>query len=90
MKSGKDELLALAKGLRQAGGGIFQIAAGLFDKQVKFDNNNPDAMACYDAAGAAGIGLGGAMYRRGDDPTRDSANPRDFVAAWKRLRSVAG
>ena len=40
VKSGIDELLALAKGLREAGGGIFQIAAGLFDKQVKFDRAN--------------------------------------------------
>ena len=50
----------------------------------------PDAMASYVAAGAAGFGLGGALYRRGDDPSRVAANARDFVAAWKRLRSVAG
>ena len=50
----------------------------------------PDAMASYVAAGAAGFGLGGALYRRGDDPSRVAANARDFVAAWKRLRSVGG
>lgn len=50
----------------------------------------PDNMASYVAAGAAGFGLGGALYRRGDDATRVAANARDFVAAWKRLRSVAG
>lgn len=50
----------------------------------------PDSMASYVAAGAAGFGLGGALYRRGDDPTRVAANARDFVAAWKRLRSVGG
>src|SRR5215204_4102781 len=50
----------------------------------------PDVMASYVAAGAAGFGLGGALYRRGDDPSRVAANARDFVAAWKRLRSVAG
>ena len=50
----------------------------------------PDAMASYVAAGAAGFGLGGALYRRGDDPSRVAANARDFVAAWKRIRSVAG
>jgi len=49
----------------------------------------PDAMASYVAAGAAGFGLGGALYRRGDDPSRVAANARDFVSAWKRLRSVA-
>ena len=50
----------------------------------------PDSMAGYVAAGAAGFGLGGALYRRGDDAPRVAANARDFVAAWKRLRSVAG
>ena len=50
----------------------------------------PDAMASYVAAGAAGFGLGGALYRRGDEPSRVAANARDFVAAWKRIRSVAG
>jgi 2-dehydro-3-deoxyphosphogalactonate aldolase len=50
----------------------------------------PDAMASYVAAGAAGFGLGGALYRRGDLPSRVAANARDFVAAWKRLRNVAG
>jgi 2-dehydro-3-deoxyphosphogalactonate aldolase len=50
----------------------------------------PDSMASYVAAGAAGFGLGGALYRRGDDPSRVAANARDFVAAWKRLRSVGG
>jgi 2-dehydro-3-deoxyphosphogalactonate aldolase len=50
----------------------------------------PDAMASYVGAGAAGFGLGGALYRRGDDPSRVAAKARDFVAAWKRLRSVAG
>jgi len=50
----------------------------------------PDAMASYVAAGAAGFGLGGALYRRGDDPTRVATNARDFASAWKRLRSVGG
>ena len=50
----------------------------------------PDSMASYVAAGAAGFGLGGALYRRGDDPSRVATNARDFVAAWKRLRSVGG
>jgi 2-dehydro-3-deoxyphosphogalactonate aldolase len=50
----------------------------------------PDSMASYVAAGAAGFGLGGALYRRGDDAARVARNARDFVSAWKRLRSVAG
>lgn len=50
----------------------------------------PDSMASYVAAGAAGFGLGAALYRRGDDPARVATNARDFVAAWKRIRGVAG
>ena len=49
---------------------------------------SPDSMAAYVAAGAAGFGLGSALYRRGDDAGRVSANARDFVDAWRRLRSV--
>jgi len=49
---------------------------------------SPDSMAAYVAAGAAGFGLGSALYRRGDDAGRVSANARDFVEAWRRLRSV--
>ena len=49
----------------------------------------PDSMAAYVAAGAAGFGLGSALYRRGDDAGRVAANARDFVEAWRRLRSVA-
>jgi 2-dehydro-3-deoxyphosphogalactonate aldolase len=50
---------------------------------------SPDSMAAYVAAGAAGFGLGSALYRRGDDVGRVSANARDFVDAWRRLRSVS-
>lgn len=50
----------------------------------------PDSMASYVAAGAAGFGLGSALYRRGDDAARVATNARDFVAAWKRIRGVAG
>ena len=50
----------------------------------------PDSMAAYVAAGASGFGLGSALYRRGDDPARVARNARDFVSAWKRIRSVGG
>jgi 2-dehydro-3-deoxyphosphogalactonate aldolase len=50
---------------------------------------SPDGMAAYVAAGAAGFGLGSALYRRGDDVGRVAANARDFVDAWRRLRSVS-
>ena len=50
---------------------------------------SPDGMAAYVAAGAAGFGLGSALYRRGDHADRVAANARDFVDAWRRLRSVS-
>jgi 2-dehydro-3-deoxyphosphogalactonate aldolase len=50
---------------------------------------SPDSMAAYVAAGATGFGLGSALYRRGDDAGRVSANARDFVDAWRRIRSVS-
>jgi 2-dehydro-3-deoxyphosphogalactonate aldolase len=48
----------------------------------------PDSMAAYVAAGATGFGLGSALYRRGDDAARVARNARDFVDAWRRLRSA--
>jgi 2-dehydro-3-deoxyphosphogalactonate aldolase len=45
----------------------------------------PDAMAPYVAAGAAGFGLGSALYRPGDSPETVATNARAFVDAWKRL-----
>ena len=50
---------------------------------------SPDGMAAYVAAGAAGFGLGSALYRRGDDAGRVAQNARDFVDAWRRLRNVS-
>jgi 2-dehydro-3-deoxyphosphogalactonate aldolase len=50
----------------------------------------PDSMAGYVAAGASGFGLGSSLYRRGDDPARVARHARDFVSAWKRIRSVGG
>jgi 2-dehydro-3-deoxyphosphogalactonate aldolase len=46
----------------------------------------PDTMAEYVAAGAAGFGLGSALYRRGDDASRVAGNARAFVDAWRLLR----
>ncbi len=49
----------------------------------------PDAMGPYVAAGAAGFGLGSALYRPGDAPARVAANARAFAAAWARLADAA-
>ncbi|AHG91844.1 KDPG and KHG aldolase [Gemmatirosa kalamazoonensis] len=49
----------------------------------------PDRMAAYVAAGAAGFGLGSALYRPGDSPDRVAANARAFVDAWYRIRETS-
>jgi 2-dehydro-3-deoxyphosphogalactonate aldolase len=45
----------------------------------------PDNMAPYVAAGAAGFGLGSALYKPNDSAEAVAANARAFVDAWKRL-----
>ncbi|MBV8603827.1 MAG: 2-dehydro-3-deoxy-6-phosphogalactonate aldolase [Pelomonas sp.] len=43
----------------------------------------PVGMAAYRAAGAAGFGLGSALYAPGMDAAEVAARARDFVAAWR-------
>jgi 2-dehydro-3-deoxyphosphogalactonate aldolase len=45
----------------------------------------PESMAAYLAAGAAGFGLGSALYKPGDDAERVAAHARFFVATWQRI-----
>jgi 2-dehydro-3-deoxyphosphogalactonate aldolase len=45
----------------------------------------PDKMADYVAAGAAGFGLGSALYRPGDDAAAVRAKADAFVAAWRGI-----
>jgi 2-dehydro-3-deoxyphosphogalactonate aldolase len=45
----------------------------------------PGGMAPYVAAGAAGFGLGSALYKPNDSPETVAANARAFVDAWKRI-----
>jgi 2-dehydro-3-deoxyphosphogalactonate aldolase len=47
----------------------------------------PDTMGSFVAAGAAGFGLGSALYRPGDDVETVAANAAAFVAAWRNLTS---
>ena len=47
---------------------------------------SPASMGDYVDAGAAGFGLGSALYRRGDSPARVSANANAFATAWSALR----
>ena len=45
----------------------------------------PATMAPYVAAGAAGFGLGSALYKPGMSAAEAGANARAFVAAWRAL-----
>jgi 2-dehydro-3-deoxyphosphogalactonate aldolase len=47
----------------------------------------PETMAAYVAAGAAGFGLGSALYKPGDDAAAVALKARAFVQAWAPLRS---
>ena len=42
---------------------------------------SPDTVAAWRAAGAAGFGVGSALYRPGDDAASVGQRARDFVAA---------
>ena len=46
----------------------------------------PTTMGAYHAAGAAGFGLGSALYRPGMTAAEVAANAGAFVAAWGELR----
>lgn len=43
----------------------------------------PDKLGDYLRAGCTGAGLGGDLYRPGQDPARTAALARGFVAAWR-------
>ncbi|HJS84011.1 MAG TPA: 2-dehydro-3-deoxy-6-phosphogalactonate aldolase [Acetobacteraceae bacterium] len=47
----------------------------------------PDTMGGFLKAGAAGFGLGSALYRPGDTTATVAARAAAFTAAWRRLQS---
>jgi 2-dehydro-3-deoxyphosphogalactonate aldolase len=49
----------------------------------------PQGMRAYRQAGAAGFGLGSALYTPGLDSAAVQANARAFVAAWRELNAPA-
>jgi 2-dehydro-3-deoxyphosphogalactonate aldolase len=49
----------------------------------------PENMAAYVAAGAAGFGLGSALYRPGATAAEVASKARVFVRAWDALRGVS-
>lgn len=46
----------------------------------------PDGMAAYVAAGAAGFGIGSALYAPGKTPESVGRSAAAFVAAWRAIR----
>ena len=61
----------------------------VFPKETKFlpvGGITPDSLASYVAAGAAGFGLGSALYRPGMSAGAVRANANAFVAAWRACR----
>ena len=58
----------------------------VFPQETKFlpvGGITPENLASYVAAGAAGFGLGSALYRPGMSPGEVRANADAFVAAWR-------
>jgi 2-dehydro-3-deoxyphosphogalactonate aldolase len=45
----------------------------------------PQSMAPFVAAGAAGFGLGSALYKQGAKPAEVASAAKEFVAAWRAL-----
>lgn len=45
----------------------------------------PETMAPYAAAGAAGFGLGSALYKPGDGPEAVAEQARSFQQAWSEI-----
>ena len=45
----------------------------------------PDTMAEWSAAGAAGFGLGSALYRPGDDAATVATQAERFISSWRAI-----
>lgn len=68
---------------------VLKAMKSVFPKDTRFvpvGGITPDTMAPYHAAGAAGFGLGSALYKPGMDAADVGANARAFVAAWGKLK----
>jgi 2-dehydro-3-deoxyphosphogalactonate aldolase len=70
---------------------VLRAMRSVFPSETRFlpvGGITPRTMEEYVAAGAAGFGLGSALYTRGDDADTVAANARAFVAEWRRLAST--
>ena len=69
--------------------GVLKAMRSVFPADTRFlpvGGITPERIAAYVAAGAAGFGLGSALYRPGDSAGSVAANARAFVAAWTASR----
>ena len=67
---------------------VLKAMRSVFPKTTRFlpvGGITPDNMAPYVAAGAAGFGLGSALYKPGDAPEVVARRARTFVDAWRRV-----
>ena len=70
---------------------VLKAMRSVFPKTTRFlpvGGITPDTMAGYVAAGAAGFGLGSALYAKGDSVDKVAAKARAFVDAWRRIASA--
>jgi 2-dehydro-3-deoxyphosphogalactonate aldolase len=72
---------------------VLKAMRSVFPKETRFlpvGGITPDTMGPFVQAGAAGFGLGSALYKPGDSATAVATAAQAFVAAWARLRSPHG
>jgi 2-dehydro-3-deoxyphosphogalactonate aldolase len=68
---------------------VLRAMRSVFPESVRFlpvGGITAQVMSDYVAAGAAGFGLGSALYRRGDGTKRVAANAQAFVNAWHLIK----
>src|SRR5271165_441347 len=71
-----------------AGPSVLRALRSVFPAETAFlpvGGIKPDTMGGFVAAGAAGFGLGSALYRPGDDAATVAANAAAFTSAWRDL-----
>lgn len=69
--------------------GVLKALRSVFPADTRFlpvGGITPERIAAYVAAGAAGFGLGSALYRPGDSAESVAANAGAFAAAWTASR----
>lgn len=70
---------------------VLRAMRSVFPEETRFlpvGGITPETMGAYIAAGAAGFGLGSALYARGDRVETVAARAQVFAAAWARLRAA--